>query len=76
MNSATDPRFLVVGWTCRAIASRRTKMMQYSTARRGSIRPAVLRAAGEEYVPGVGPIQSGTSHLDPKEDRYRTRPAC
>jgi len=28
--------------------------------------------AGEEYVPGVGPIQSGTSHLDPKEDRYRT----
>jgi hypothetical protein len=28
--------------------------------------------AGEEYVPSVGGIKHGTSHLDRKLDRYRT----
>ncbi len=28
--------------------------------------------AGDEYVPSAGGIRPGTSHLDPKVDRYRT----
>ena len=28
--------------------------------------------AGEDYVPTVGPIQPGSTTLDPKNDRYNT----
>ena len=49
------------------------QMMQYSDGASRVYTPLPYSVlAGEEYVPGVGPIQSGTSHLDPKEDRYRT----
>jgi hypothetical protein len=49
------------------------QMMQYSDGASRVYTPLPYSVlAGEEYVPGVGPIQSGASHLDPKEDRYRT----
>ncbi|MDB5577021.1 MAG: hypothetical protein JWR80_2197 [Bradyrhizobium sp.] len=48
-------------------------MMQYSNRPTRLFTPlpyAVL--AGEDYVGTCGPIQHGSSHLDPKADRYRT----
>lgn len=49
------------------------QMMQYSDGASRVYTPLPYSVlAGEEYVPHVGPIQAGTSHLDPKVDRYRT----
>jgi len=48
-------------------------MMQYSDAPSNVYTPlpySVLQ--GDDYVPRCGPPQPGTSHLDPKVDRYRT----
>jgi len=49
------------------------QMMQYSDGASRVYTPLPYSVlAGDPYVPGVGPIQNGASHLDPKEDRYRT----
>jgi len=48
-------------------------MMEHSDKATGMMTPlpyAVL--AGEDYVASCGPIQRGTTRLDPKQDRYRT----
>jgi hypothetical protein len=48
-------------------------MMQYSDAPAKVFTPLPYSVlAGDDYVPRCGPPQLGTSHLDPKVDRYRT----
>jgi hypothetical protein len=48
-------------------------MMQHSDRPARTYTPLPYSVlSGEEYVPSCGPIQPGSSHLDPKVDRYRT----
>lgn len=48
-------------------------MMRYNNGPRQFYTPLPLSVlAGEDYIPSVGEPQRGTSHLDPKIDRYRT----
>ena len=48
-------------------------MMRHNDGARRGLTPLPLSVlAGEDYVPTIGPIQKGSSKLDPKVDRYRT----
>ena len=48
-------------------------MMQYSDAPVNVYTPLPYSVlGGDDYVPSCGPLQQGSSHLDPKVDRYRT----
>jgi hypothetical protein len=64
---------LVVGMDLPGHRQSPYQMMQYSDGASRVYTPLPYSVlAGEDYVPGVGPIQKGASHLDPKVDRYRT----
>ena len=49
------------------------EMMKHSNKPQRVLTPLPLSIlAGEDYVPTVGPIQPGSTTLDPKNDRYNT----